>query len=1061
MSIGTTKFVRYSVLPGLWPRIRELFGSGFSSMAGIMAVVYFNLKLLPPEHPYLNPVNIGRFGVRHVIAAAGKNLTFSWRHSDQVLLYFSILAGLVILILQMVLIVSSLFFYAPAFAADSFLGDYSSDLGSAFGSGVGGLVDAFFGSSGAASATNNWIAFSGTAAGPSQDIAFVVLDQIFGVLKNSGASTVGDGFFGSCISTSVDCTDIHGTVVTKGVFPSAMHAAMHKMFWFYTMGIGFLSGAVLLYYVVTIVGETVVTGTPFGQRFNKAWAIPRMIMFFALLAPISISGNNSGINVGQLITLSVAKFGSNFASNGWLLFVEGGVNEADKKYSEFFGKGQDMLGMPKIPELGTLTQYMYIVRMCMFAQKIVHNKDIVPYVVRAPSENTTLVTLQDGSEVAYNAMGGTTDNYLPYFDYDTQANIPFYKAVEFSHYKDVTLRFGHYNPPGGPEGLSSDLSTYNPDGVYDQEWGYVEPTCGDLQFEITSLDLHVIGDSDIGNSIQGMYWYFMDVFLYLDETFAQTTYCMLQSVLPYAQDSSCAEKPVDSDPGVVKLLMADSVYETEFPLEDAQNKTRWLTHDNAKTSKLVIDEWLRFSLMGQKASWNSVSEFNEVAGYTSIYEYAKTDLDDETFATSLVMSDEVKERGWVGASLWYNRLAEINGIYATAVQNAPRPFKYPLLMETIAAQHIANDTNPQYSQRFNPQLANGKMAKLPKPIDQNVAAVLYSVYEFWNESAAQESVYSKGNGNKILDIINMILGTNGVFDILENRGVYPLAMLSSLGKSMVDASLRNLWIGVVGQGLGELLEGVPSLGPVAGISKVLSQFAFKFGMIGLGIGFILYYVLPVLPFVYFFFGFGGWIKSIFEAFVAMPLWALAHLKIDGEGLPGPWATNGYFLLLEIFLRPILIVFGFVFSISLFAALINALHDSYFTVVMVATGFDYQAELNGSNSKALLDFTDVDQMEFMRGPVDEVFYTIVYVIMVYMVGLSCFKLVDTIPNNLIRWMGVTVSTFQENSGDPAGQMTSRVFRSIQITNIQLVGLINKAQGFRTTDTASDMAIAGAM
>ena len=54
-----------------------------------------------------------------------------------------------------------------------------------------------------------------------------------------------------------------------------------------------------------------------------------------------------------------------------------------------------------------------------------------------------------------------------------------------------------------------------------------------------------------------------------------------------------------------------------------------------------------------------------------------------------------------------------------------------------------------------------------------------------------------------------------------------------------------------------------------------------------------------MPFIYFFFALAGWIKSIFEAVVAMPLRALAHLRIDGEGLPGPGATNGYFLLLEI------------------------------------------------------------------------------------------------------------------------------------------------------------------
>ena len=81
-----------------------LFASGFGYLAMLVAVVYHNVGLLPLGHPYLDYENFGRFGVRHVIAEAGRNLVFSRRHIDQIIVYFTILFGLVVLFLQ--------FFYA-------------------------------------------------------------------------------------------------------------------------------------------------------------------------------------------------------------------------------------------------------------------------------------------------------------------------------------------------------------------------------------------------------------------------------------------------------------------------------------------------------------------------------------------------------------------------------------------------------------------------------------------------------------------------------------------------------------------------------------------------------------------------------------------------------------------------------------------------------------------------------------------------------------------------------------------------------------------------------------
>ncbi|MCK5375053.1 MAG: DotA/TraY family protein, partial [Alphaproteobacteria bacterium] len=167
-------------------------------------------------------------------------------------------------------------------------------------------------------------------------------------------------------------------------------------------------------------------------------------------------------------------------------------------------------------------------------------------------------------------------------------------------------------------------------------------------------------------------------------------------------------------------------------------------------------------------------------------------------------------------------------------------------------------------------------------------------------------------------------------------------------------------------------------------------------------------------FIYFFFAVGGWIKGLFEAMIGAPLWALAHIRIDGEGLPGNAAMNGYFLIFEGFLRPILIVFGMLASISIFAALVNVLNSIFNLIAQNAGGYDMKSQLMDASFSG----------EYMRSLIDQFFFTVIYTIIVYMIGMSCFKLIDQIPNNILRWMGQAVSSFGDQREDPAQGLTSR-------------------------------------
>jgi len=108
--------LKYALLPGFIPRILALATSGFSTLAFYIASVYNMVKLLPDDHLYLQRQNIGKYGVRHVISAAANNLVFKWKNIDQIIIFFTILAGLLIIVVQFVLLALALFASQSAFA---------------------------------------------------------------------------------------------------------------------------------------------------------------------------------------------------------------------------------------------------------------------------------------------------------------------------------------------------------------------------------------------------------------------------------------------------------------------------------------------------------------------------------------------------------------------------------------------------------------------------------------------------------------------------------------------------------------------------------------------------------------------------------------------------------------------------------------------------------------------------------------------------------------------------------------------------------------------------------
>ncbi len=885
--ISARKILKYTLMPGFLPRLYAFFAHGFVHVAYTIALVYQSVRLLPADHPYLNPANIGRYGIRQVITEAANNLVISRRNIDQVIVFFTILAGVVMLALQLGLLVMAIV-NQPALAGAAPAGNIVRTLDEILG------VTSIYG--------------HGATGGPQNDLAFIILDRIFGLDPR---------IYGSCVSLNIQCLDLQGNLAGPpgGGYPYPSHRALHALFQFYSIGIFLVSVIVIIYFITTIIGETAVTGSPFGQRFNKTWGPVRLILFFALLVPLHTSDVHQGLNMAQMLTFWTAKFGSNFATNAWGYF---NLNITETA----LGAPETLIGKPNAPEINSLVRLMFVAKTCKIAEEYAYRETLhAPDGIQAYIVRGTAVGLLGG--------GGANQQLL--------APTNFQGALVFTQGGNIEIRFG----------------THNPD-KYPLEKGNVKAFCGVLTVPVTTID-----DTSGAYGMQEVY-YQMVKDMWADPELVINSACVRDRIMQISHDPLC---------GI------------------------WPGTDFANNAVQTWNDYVRAAIPAQIAA-----------------QVANADW---------AVSPQLRAVGWAGAAIWYNRIARLNGEITTAIGSIPQGDKYPYVMEEIARENKMKNENLNAEDVFNPALGDGEEAEYTRYHDRMIAATLYNAFNIWDKTGAAQSQDSAPSNNTFRDGINLIFGTQGVFSMRENTDIHPLAQLSVLGKGMMDASMRNLAVGFAGNGLSQLFANIPGGEELGGIGKAASSFLFLMGKTTILMSFMLYYVLPFLPFIYFIFAVSGWIKSVFEAIVAMPLWALAHIcRMDGPGMPGPAANNGYFLLLEIFLRPFLILVGLIASVSIFAACVRGLNEVFDLIVANVSGFDMEAEINGVGPS---------EIAFYRQPVDKFFFSVIYVIMVYMMATGFFKMIDQVPNNILRWMGVSVSTFSEAAGDPAGELMQKVFQ----------------------------------
>lgn len=857
-AIRARKVIGYLILPGIIPRARELGTSGFRYLAFLIASVYNMVRILPDHHPYLNPANIGRYGVRHVIAAAADNIAFRKENIDQIVIFIASLAAFALLAFQLAALLISLLVRPAAAFAGPFLG--------------------FF-------ATPN----------PENDIAFNLMDRVFGV----------PDFF---------CNPGGACTAVQAQIPWPFHVALHTLFEFYSLAILLFAVLILLYYIVLVVGETAQTGTPFGKRFSHVWAPLRLVVAIGLLVPI-----NYGLNSGQYITLAAAKYGSSLATNGWILFNESLADTMDRPQP--VGEPTERLvALPNAPDVQGLLGFMAVVDTCRIGYQLLYNKTIIPYLVKTD-------------------IGGA-------FAQQVGVGSGFQAAVDFYKNGNVLVRFGEYGPPNGPAGREE----------YRNETGYVKPYCGEIVLHLTDFN------QQPGSwQIQERYY---QIVMELWED---------QNLLDFGR----------------RMVWADDFQPTTNPCGVVLNPG-----DNPDCNKPPTAAWRQAQLNNLQAT----VEADMMTAWENLRTTGEFEID-----------PEILDRGWGGAGIWYNKIAQYNGAFMSAVHDLPSPSKYPSVMEEIKKQKQRNDSDFSGIEMFNPHMSGEEELKYPRGPDQRMGRIFYGTMQYFMEDGGNLlSNQNHADDNMIYTAMTKLFGVYGLMNIRrnENQMVHPLAQLVAVGKGLIDSAIFNLGGAMAFAGASGIFEATGKQDGASALYALSSMF-LSIMMIGLTAGFVLYYIIPFLPFIYFYFAVGGWVKSVFEAMVGVPLWALAHLRIDGNGLPGEQAANGYFLIFEIFVRPILCVFGLLGAMAIFAAQARVLHDIFNLVVLNLTGYSEDTAAPA-----------VAGIEYDRGVIDEFFFTIVYTMILYMMATASFKLIDLIPNYIMRWMGSGVSAFGDVRDDPS-------------------------------------------
>lgn len=360
---------------------------------------------------------------------------------------------------------------------------------------------------------------------------------------------------------------------------------------------------------------------------------------------------------------------------------------------------------------------------------------------------------------------------------------------------------------------------------------------------------------------------------------------------------------------------------------------------------------------------------------TYAYDYEKEIEKAANALTSKVnfkMKNSASSNGWFTAGFTYfNQVSLLNDIKQSVNSYPASISNYKNFTE--GGSHYEKDAQPKLS-IISAVLSNSISSQVARDLNSQ-----HQEQETGSSFAAKisTSIAQSFTGINLLEI--------------ESDNRHPLIMMSEIGHSLNTAMTNMMLIlatvaGVAGSGA--LIAG----SGVVAATNIFGNF-FGWAVNGMwGIAWIASWLIPNLPAILWTGAILGFVLLVVEAVIAAPLWAIMHLHPNGDDVTGK-GGGGYSLLLSLLLRPVLMIFGFIFSLeisAIFGEFINKIYFSIFSNVDNADGFNLFFKM--------------------------LFGTGLYCIFMYILVRKSFQIVTMIPDQILRWISGPVEQMGQFSGE---------------------------------------------
>jgi defect in organelle trafficking protein DotA len=284
------------------------------------------------------------------------------------------------------------------------------------------------------------------------------------------------------------------------------------------------------------------------------------------------------------------------------------------------------------------------------------------------------------------------------------------------------------------------------------------------------------------------------------------------------------------------------------------------------------------------------------------------------------------------------------------------------------------------------------------------------------------------------------------FKIITTPDANPIVNLANMGNYMIESTLLG-YLQLLGI---SVLSSIPYIG-----NAVNTIFTFAIPlyaawlMFFISIGFMTAFYVPMLPYMIFLFGSIAWLMSVIEAMVAGPIIALGLISPEGEGIMGK-SEQGFMLLVNIFLRPAMMIIGFVTAIAL----------TYVGVWILNYGFGTAAEFLVNT-----DVAGINSGHYMLSQtLGHAFYIFIFISIYMTIVQKSFTLIYQLPDKVLRWIGgpqeSTGSEAQqwvEESKSKATEFQSKTMEGIERGGGEVVSKITKSSGGQDSQDAEQGSI----